>query len=182
MIEVQAQINVMLDAAGSYLMVDGVEVGTGRVSGAPFQYALNTTMLANGQHVLQVWAHDTGNETVLSGLVPVNVTNGAAVPAPAPAPAPQQNLPVTLTYPLTGQSVSGLIRISATISATLDAAGSYLMVDGVEIGTQRVGSAPFLYSLDTTMLSAGTHVLQVWAHDTGNETLLSNQATVTVTN
>lgn len=188
-VAVIAQVNVSLDAAGSYLMVDGVEIGTRRVTERPFQYALNTTTLANGPHVLQVWTHDTANETALSGAVTVTVANELAgtpvpspgpAPAPGPAPLPTQKLPVMLTYPVGGQGVSGVVSVSALISATLDAAGSYLMVDGMEIGTRRVSSAPFLYELDTAMLAAGSHVLQVWAHDTGNNTLLSNVAVITV--
>lgn len=189
---VAAQVNVILDAAGSYLMVDGVEIGTRRVSQGPYRYALDTTTLSNGQHTLQIWAHDTADEKVLSGAVTVTVANGLAGstpapapmpgPAPTPAPAPPwpQSLPVALTYPVNGQGVSGVVSVSALISATLDAAGSYLMVDGVEVGTRRIGSAPFLYELDTALLAAGRHVLQIWAHDTGNSTLLSNQTVVTV--
>ena len=181
-VAVSAQVNVSLDAAGSYLMVDGAEVGTGRVTGAPYEYVLDTTTLANGQHTLQLWAHDTANEAVLSGAVPVTVANGSAVSQPTvPTPTQPQSLPVMLTFPVTGQGISGVVSVSAMISAALDAAGSYLMVDGVEVGTGRVDSPPFLYVLDTTALAAGTHVLQVWAHDIANETLLSNQAMVTVT-
>jgi hypothetical protein len=85
-----------------------------------------------------------------------------------------------LTYPLSGQALAGLVSVSAAIPQTLDAAGSYLMVDGVEIGTRRIGSAPFFYELDTAMLTPGPHMLQIWAHDIGNNNLLSNQAAVLV--
>ena len=56
------------------------------------------------------------------------------------------------------------------------------MVDGAEIGTRRLTSAPFLYELDTTDLTDGTHILQVWAHDINNNALLPNQAGITVAN
>ena len=56
-------------------MVDGVEVGTQRVYGIPFLYPLNTTTLSNGQHVLQLWAHDIGNNTDLSAPVTITVAN-----------------------------------------------------------------------------------------------------------
>ena len=181
-------------------MVDGTEIGTRRVTGGPFQYALDTSTLSDGQHTLQIWAHDTANETLLSDAVAVTVANTSAsvqppaapaptpTPAPAPAPTPTptptptpvQSSPVTLTYPLSGQGVSGTISVSALVSASLDSAGSFLLVDGVEVGTRRITGAPFVYELDTTGLSAGPHVLQIWAHDTGNNTLLSNQASVTV--
>ena len=211
-VTVVAQINLSLDAAGSYLMVDGQEIGTRRVSEGPFQYALDTTMLAEGAHTLQIWAHDTANEAVLSGTVQITVANASAtspspISAPAspststastsapvastpissagapPAPAAPSSFssPIALTYPLSGQGVSGVIEVTAAIPQTLDAAGSYLMVDGAQASWQRVGSAPYLYRLDTSALSAGAHTLQVWAHDVGNDTLLSNQAVVMVT-
>ena len=85
-----------------------------------------------------------------------------------------------LTYPANGQAISGVVSVSAQIRATLDAAGSYLMVDGVEVGTRRVTSAPYLYELDAALLSAGAHVLQVWAHNTANDTLLSNAISVSI--
>ncbi len=189
---VGGEVSVSLDAAGSYLMVDGAEIGTRRVVGAPYQYPLDTTMLANGPHTLQLWAHDTGNTTRLSEPVTVTVANGAVavVTQPSPAPATQPSSPaaatpaaagpVDLTYPLSGQALSGVVEVAAAITKSLDAAGSYLLVDGVEAGWRHVGSPPFLYSLDTTTLSEGQHTLQVWAHDIANETLLSNLATVIV--
>jgi hypothetical protein len=56
-------------------MVDGVEVGTTRVTNAPYQYPLNTTTLTNGSHVLQLWAHDINNNVTLSPVATVNVNN-----------------------------------------------------------------------------------------------------------
>ncbi len=183
-ISVTAAINVSLDAAGSYLMVDGNEIGTGRVTGQPWVYALNTQTLADGAHTLQLWAHSTANQTLLSASVPVvvsNGTNGTPVGTPTPAPpTPVSSSPVSLTYPGAGQALSGLVSVVATITQPLDAAGSYLMVDGAEYGWQRVGSAPYVYQLDTSALSSGLHTLQVWAHSIGNDTLLSNIVSVTV--
>ena len=140
--------------------------------------------------MLQLWGHDTGNNNDLSQTVQVVVNNSTAggsnptPPSPAPAPptpAPvATNAPITLSYPLSGQAISGVVSVIASISQNLDAAGSYLMVDGTEAGWRRVGSAPYVYELDTAALSAGTHVLQIWAHTIANEALLSNVATVVV--
>jgi hypothetical protein len=327
-ITVMGQITVNLDPAGSYLIVDGVEVGNGRVSQAPYIYPLDTTTLSNGVHALQIWAHDTGNNTHLSPPVSITVANGtqtgsnvvitwptpgsivygttlssaqldatANVPGtfsfvppvgtllnagttmlsvtftpndttkykvtsasvnlvvsqatpvitwPAPAPITQgtplssaqlnatanvagtfsysprsgtvlnagtttlqttfspadatdytsQTASVALTVngaappssgiaiisPVGGAPVSGVITVVGQITLNLDPAGSYLMVDGVEIGTRRVSQGPYLYPLDTTTLSNGPHVLQLWAHDIGNNVNLSAPVTVTVGN
>ncbi|CAN5560381.1 hypothetical protein BH10ACI4_BH10ACI4_17950 [soil metagenome] len=197
-ISVAGQVYAALDAAGSYLMVDGIPIGTRRVSSAPYVYPLDTSTLANGSHTLQLWAHDTGNNTVLSPTVSVMVSNAAGDTTASAPITPSQPIqptmpitpsspstnfyPIALSYPFNGQTISGLVSVAATILQNLDAAGSYLMVDGLEIGTRRLTSAPFLYDLDTTKLSVGTHLLQIWAHDIGNDTLLSNQTSITVTN
>lgn len=78
-----------MDAVGSYLMVDGVEIGTRRVMGAPFNYPLDTTTLTDGQHTLQLWAHDIGSNTSLSTPVTIIVANASA------AATPTRDSPVT---------------------------------------------------------------------------------------
>ena len=192
----QGQVSLSLDSAGSYLMVDGLEVGTDRVSGPPYTYPFDTTTVTDGQHNLQLWAHDIGNNTVVSAPVAITVANASATPPASPAPplappagpAPPTAPPVTvpsaypiaLTYPVSGQGVSGVVQVSANITQTLDSAASYLMIDGAETGWQRVGSAPYLYPLDTSGVSAGAHTLQIWAHDTNNNVLLSNPVTINI--
>ncbi len=56
------------------------------------------------------------------------------------------------------------------------------MVDGMEIGTRRVTERPYMYPLDTTTLSNGSHTLQIWAHTTNNDTVLSAPVVITVQN
>ncbi len=75
-VTVIGQVNLALDAAGSFLMVDGVEVGTQRVTGPPFLYGLDTTTLSNGPHTIQLWAHDIGNNTTITPPMTINVVNG----------------------------------------------------------------------------------------------------------
>ena len=81
---------------------------------------------------------------------------------------------------MSGQAINGVIQVSATINVQLDAAGSFLMVDGQPYGYQRLSAAPYLYSLSAASLSNGTHSIQVWAHDTNNETLLSAPVSISV--
>ncbi len=179
-VNVQGQIAVSLDAAGSYLMVDGVEIGTRRVTSGPFVYPFNTASVSNGTHTLQLWAHDTANSTDLSQTVLVTVNNTAAAPtAPLPAPA-SSTYPISLTYPVSGQAISGVVQVLGVIPQLLDPAGSYLLLDGVEVGTQRVDNAPYVYAFDTSKFTTGSHTLQLWAHDTANQTLLSNPVTISI--
>ncbi len=175
-IVVSGQITATLDSAGSYLLVDGTEIGTARVISPPYLYNLNTATLSNGAHTLQIWAHDTNNDTLLSDAVSIITSNGGS-PSPPPPPS---SFPISLTYPSNGQSISGTVSVVGTITQTLDAAGSYLMVDGQEVGTARLTSAPYVYPLNTTPLAVGQHTLQIWAHDTNNDTLLSNPVLVRV--
>jgi hypothetical protein len=51
---VTAQINLVLDSTGSYLMVDGVPFGSFRATTIPYAYPLDTTKLTNGPHTLMV--------------------------------------------------------------------------------------------------------------------------------
>ena len=158
-------------------MVDGNEIGTARATGSPYVYGLNTNTLSNGTHTLQLWAHDINNNTLLSAAVKVAVSNSGNASPPPPS---SSSYPISLTSPASGQSVSGTISVTATVTQTLDSAGSFLMVDGQEVGTARVTSAPYVYQLNTNTLSAGQHSLQIWAHDTNNDILLSNPVVVTV--
>jgi hypothetical protein len=107
-------------------------------------------------------------------------------PAPTPTPpAPVATPPISnlsIVSPTPNQNVSGTITVTGKVNLNLDSAGSYLMVDGDEIGTDRVTSEPYTYDLDTTTLSNGSHVLQLWAHDTGDTTTLSGTVTVNVAN
>ena len=72
--------------------------------------------------------------------------------------------------------------VNATINAQLDAAGSFLMVDGQEFGYQRVMVPPYMYTLDTSSLPNGAHSIQVWAHTTNNDTVISVPISVSVNN
>ena len=161
---------------------------TGSVSFYDGTNLLNTSALHSGAastpvsldptvaHVLTANYGGDANDTA-STSQPIDVS---AVASPPPTP-PASSYPITLLYPVNGQTVGGTVVVTAFIPQTLDAAGSYLLVDGREWGTQRETNGPYLYALDTTLLTVGAHTLQIWAHDTNNDTLLSNTVTVNVT-
>ncbi len=179
MITVTAAITHGLDAAGSFLMVDGREIGTQRVTGGPYLYLLDTTTLSDGSHTLQVWAHDTGNNTLLSDPVTVMVSNSGGTSASVTSPA-LNGYPVALTFPLSAQTLAGPVTITASIGRTLSSAGSHLLVDGVEVGTEAVTNPPYIYQVDTATLNAGLHTLQVWALDIDNNEIISNPVPISV--
>jgi len=115
---------------------------------------------------------------------PVVPTPAPVVPTPAPVvptPAPV-TADVAILSPDAGATVSGVVTVTAQVNLALDAAGSYLMLDGIEIGTQRQTAPPFVFSFDTTNLTNGPHNLQVWAHDIGNNTVITVPITINVAN
>ncbi len=95
-------------------------------------------------------------------------------------PLPASNL--ALLYPTAGATVSGFIQVQGYVNLFLDAAGSFIIVDGNWYDAHRVTQPPYLYGLDTTVLPNGPHTLQLWSHDIGNNTTLSAPITINVAN
>jgi hypothetical protein len=127
-----------------------------------------------------------GTDTLLATFTPVDsaayTTQTATVPLTVNPPPPTATSPLSITYPASASTLSGQIDVTAQCTLALDAAGTYLMVDSAEIGTRRVTGAPYLYPLDTTTLTNGTHSLQLWGHDINNTTTLSPVVTISVLN
>ncbi len=109
----------------------------------------------------------------------VTASNALSVTVPA-TNAPAGNL--VILSPSASAIVSGQVTVAARCMVNLDPAGSYLMADGVQVGEHRVSSGPFVYPLDTTTLSNGPHLLQIWAHDIGNNVNLSPVVVIQVAN
>lgn len=89
---------------------------------------------------------------------------------------------VAIVSPSAGATLSGVVTVQGSINVNLDSAGSFLLVDGAPQDAHRVVNAPYVYSLDTRALSNGLHTLQLWAHDTGNNTTLSSVVQISVAN
>ena len=131
------------------------------------------TLLATGTQKLAVMFTPVDNEDYTSATASTSLTVGAA---------PAITGPLYITSPTTSSIVSGIITVTGQCTLHLDSAGTFLMVDGQEIGTQRVTNGPFLYGLDTRTLGNGVHSLQLWGHDIGNNTTISNAIYVLVEN
>lgn len=127
-----------------------------------------------------------GTQMLTAQFTPVDsadyTTTSASVPLQVTSPAPTYSGDLYVTSPATSTTVSGVVTVAAVCRLTLDSAGTYLMVDGVEVGTRRVVDGPYIYPLDTTTLTNGPHVLQVWGHDIGNRVTLSPQVPIVVAN
>jgi hypothetical protein len=122
-----------------------------------------------------------GTQTLKVTFTPSNQTDYAATTASVTL-AVNAAGKLSILTPSAGASLSGSVVVTGQCSLSLDSAGTYLMVDGVEVGTHRVTSAPFVYSLSTTTLTNGAHTLQLWGHDISNNVTLSAPVKITVKN
>jgi hypothetical protein len=128
----------------------------------------------------------TGTQTLSAAFTPSDsanyTTQTASVSLLVNASAASSSSVLAIVSPAAGATVSGQIVVTAVCNLNLDSAGSYLMVDGVELPATHLVSKPCVYPLNTTTLTNGPHVLQVWAHDTNNVANLSPAVTVEVNN
>ena len=126
-----------------------------------------------------------GTTTLTATFTPANTTNYAVRSATTTLTVNAATVPASklaILSPSPNITVSGTISITGQCTLSLDAAGTYLMVDGAEVGTQRVTGAPYVYALNTTTLTNGAHTLQLWGHDTSNTTTISTAVVVNVAN
>jgi hypothetical protein len=132
--------------------------------------ARNSSTLANGAAQLVAVAYDAAGNAGTSGAVSVNVVNGTPPPADTTAPS------VTITNPVAGSRVSGMVTVLVTAT---DDAGSpgitqALRIDGVEVATSTGGSLS--YRWNTRKAASGTHTLTATARDAaGNSSSRSLQ-------
>jgi hypothetical protein len=147
--------------------VDGANTGAA-VTSAPFTYALITTAHTNGSHSLTAVASNAAGQAATSAAVSVNVNN--APPAPPT---------VSITSPASGATVSGTIIVTTSVSANTNSV--QFQVDGANTSAA-VTSAPFSFSLDTTSLSNGGHVLTAVASNVAGQTATSAPVSISVNN
>lgn len=87
-----AQAADNLGVAGVRFLIDGAPVG-GELTAAPYQYALDTTALADGTHTVAAVARDAAGNSATSVVVSFTVRN-----AVTPPPAPVTRGMITLTF------------------------------------------------------------------------------------
>ena len=88
---------------------------------------------------------------------------------------------VSITSPISGATVSGTITVAATASDNVGVSGVQFQVDGVNTGAV-VTASPYIFSLDTTKLTNGTHSLTAVASDAAGNHTTSSAVLVTVSN
>ena len=140
------------DAAKSVsFCMDGTALGV--VLAAPYTIQLDTMMLAEGRHILNVSALGT-NGVFANRSLTINISN----------PAPRVSV---IGMPTDGTPASGAIDLVANVTAPYPLLYVNLTVDGMESGNTT--SAPYIMTLDTTNLQNGEHTLNVTAVGTGGK-------------
>lgn len=135
--------------------------------------AAGTTFTAGSYTLVTVFTPaDTNNYSAQTATVPLTVN----VPIAAPTG------PVAILSPTTGGTAAGQIQVLGQIQVPLDSAGSFLLLDGYEVGTRRITGPPYIYPLDTTTIPDGQHTLMLYAHDIGNNNYVSAPVIITVAN
>ena len=151
-----------------------------RVSGTTsWSYQLDTTQFPNGQHTLYARAYDgekySGVEDGTYNRVTFTVENEEQ-PSENEAPT------VSITYPIDGATVSGIVNITGTAS---DPDGSVTAVfvkigDGNWVAAN--GTTAWYYIWDTLNFDNGEHVISAYAIDNGGKSSSVESVTVNVNN
>ncbi|MEN6536532.1 MAG: Ig-like domain-containing protein, partial [Bryobacteraceae bacterium] len=117
-----------------------------------------------------VSAYDAaGNESARSAAA--SVTTSASSQAPT----------VSITAPVSGQTVSGNTTVIATASSEIGVAGVQFMLDGSALGSEDT-EAPYLAGWNTSGVADGSHVLTAVARDVDGTQSASESVAVTVSN
>jgi hypothetical protein len=154
--------------------VNGALAGT--AGAAPYQYAWNTTSLANGSATLRAAAFDAAGNSAQSATVTVSVANAVAPPPPGPDVSPPV---VTLLSPL-GGTVSGIVTVTGSATDNVGVARVDLLVNGTVVAS-RTG-APWQFAWNSATVADGPGMLQLAAVDAAGNAATSTMVTVTVSN
>lgn len=89
---------------------------------------------------------------------------------------------ISIVSPVAGATISGnAVIISAVAADNVGVAGVQFKIDGASVGSA-VPSAPYFYTVNTTTLSNGNHILTAVATDTSGNPSTSTAVTVVVNN
>jgi hypothetical protein len=143
------------------LLVDGL--AKVNLTSGPYLFTVDTLTYADGAHSIQIRATDRNG-----GVGQQTITTFFTNPAPV----------VLIQTPSEGALVSGTINVTALIQGSA-ITNAVLKVDGASVGTLTAG--PFLWVIDTTILSDGAHAINITATDGRGRTASAN-LTVLVSN
>lgn len=148
-------------------LLDGANTGAPD-TGSPYSITLNTLGLTAGTHTLSATALQSDSVTATAASITVTVANPPS--GSVTAPSSGATLSGTITQTASGTAVSG--RSVATIQ---------LYIDG-GIFSVSCSASPCSKSVDTTMLSNGSHTFTAYILDNAGEFIFTAGITATVNN
>lgn len=135
--------------------------------------AYEFTSVATGPHTIRAYlVRDDHSKIPGTDAAPVNFSS--TVPDTIP-PA------VTLTAPLDGSGISGVVTLAATATDAAGVVGVQFKIDGADAGPEDL-TFPYSTSLNTAGYINGQHLLTAVARDVGGNTTTSASITVTISN
>jgi thermitase len=140
---------------------------------APYQFAWDTTKIANGGAALLARAHDAAGNMAPSATVAVSIANAVIPPPDTTAPS------VAITAPGAG-SVSCLVSVSVSATDNVAVTKVELYANNTLIATDT--SAPYQFVWDTTKLANGAAALVARAYDAAGNVASSTAVATTVAN
>jgi hypothetical protein len=138
--------------------VDGIVIST--VLASPYTVQLDTLMMAEGRHLLNVSA---------MGMNGVFTNQSFTLTISNPPP-----LVTVVGIPSDGTPASGVIDLVANVTAPYPLLYVNLTVNGLESGNAT--TAPYLMTLDTTNLANGDHTINVTAMGAGGKSATTSFA------
>ncbi len=154
------------------LRVNGSTIATDIAS--PYQFTWDSSQSPNGTATVVAYAFDEAGNSKASASVAVNVSNASASPPPAPTDsiAPV----VSITNPVNGGKVSGVVSIGVAASDNAGVTGikQSLYINGALKASATGGSLS--YNWNTKKIASGQYTITAAATDAaGNQTRTSVQ-------
>jgi len=170
----QSQINLTWNASTDNIAVTGYKIFRGgiQIGTATTPAYSDTGLSASTAYIYTVSAQDAaGNSSGQSGSV--IATTKPLLDTQAPV--------VSITAPLAGFAVSGIVVISANATDNVAVIGVQFKLDGANLGTE-LTTAPYSGTWNTTGVSNGVHTLTATARDAAGNVATSGNVAVTVSN
>jgi len=137
---------------------------------APYSYAWNSTLSAEGNHTIYAKAYDGASLSTNSASVTVNVAN-----------KPDAKPSVSITSPQSNSTVKGLVQIQANATDDVGVNKVEFYVDGSLVGSGT--SPPYTYNwLSTSASEDQNHTITAKAFDSIQQTTTSSPINVRVDN
>src|SRR6266446_1162371 len=166
-VTVSANASDNVGVARVQFRLDGANLGAA-VTTPPYSISWNTTTATNASHSLTAQAFDAAGNMGSSAPVTVTVSNDKTPPT------------VAISSPAAGQTVSGVVTITASAADNIGVTRIDYLQDGQVLA---VLSPPvFTFTWNSTTVTNGSHSLSARAYDAAGNTTTSAAVTVTVSN